>query len=103
MGQEEHSTSDPEIARLQEKTRQGAKNVVKDILNDSTIQDMIKKAVMREAVINGLTMACLFLGLLKLFDVAKIVFRFDWTVDLLMGLVLTVISLGYMLKNFKRK
>jgi type III secretory pathway component EscT len=103
MGQEEHSTSDPEIARLQEKTRQGAKNVVKDILNDPNVQDMIKKAVLRESIINGLVMACLFLGLLKLFDVSKTVFHLDWTIDFLLGLVLTTISLGYMLKNLRKK
>ena len=87
----------------EEADRKGKVNIVKGIIDDPEVQGIIKKSILKEATVSGLVMACLFLGLLKLFDVAKIVFRFDWTVDLLMGLVLTIISLGYMLKNFKRK
>jgi len=100
----EHETGiDPDLERLKKKTQQGARNVVTEVLKDPEVQVIIKESVLRETVTSGLVMACLFLGLLKLFDVAKVVFGFNWVVDLLVGFILTVIGLGYMLKNFKRK
>ncbi len=102
MGQEQHHASNPDLDRLHEKTQKGAKNVVTDILKDPVIQNMIKKSVLKETTTSGLVMACLFFGLFKIYEVAKTVLKFDWTIDLLVALVLLVFSLSYMIKKFKR-
>ena len=100
----EHEGSiDPDIERLKKKSQQGARNVVTEVLNDPIVRDMIKKSVLQETITSGLVMACFFLGMFKLYDVAKTIFNFNWVVDLIVGLVLTVFSLSYMLKNFKHK
>jgi hypothetical protein len=100
----EHEGSvDRDIERLKNKSQQGARNVVTEVLNDPIVRNMIKKSVLQETITSGLVMACFFLGMFKLYDVAKAVFNFNWVVDLIVGLVLTVFSLSYMLKNFKQK
>lgn len=103
MGQEEHSTSDPEVERIQEKSRQGARKVVTEILNDPIVKGMLKESVLQETVTSGLVMACFFFGMFKLYEVAKTVFNFNWVVDLIVSLTLIVFSLWYMLKNLRKK
>lgn len=103
MDKEECSTSDPEIARIQEKTRQGARKVVTEVLNDPIVKGMIKESILQETVTSGLVMACFFFGMFKLYEVAKTVFNFNWIVDLIVSLALIVFSLWRMLNNFKRK
>ncbi|MCJ7635669.1 hypothetical protein MUP77_25165 [Candidatus Bathyarchaeota archaeon] len=100
---EHERSADPDIERLKKKTQQGTRNLVTEVLKDPEVQNIIKKSVLRETVTSGLVMACLFLGLLKLFDVAKIVFNFNWVLDLAVGIALTMIGLGYMLKNLRKK
>lgn len=87
----------------EEADRKGKVNIVKGIIDDPEVQGIIKKSILKETITSGLVMACFFLGMFKLYDVAKTVFNFNWVVDLIVGLVLTIFSLSYMLKNFKRK
>ena len=103
MAEEQHHASNPDLDRLHDKTQKGAKNVVTDILKDPVIQDMIKKSVLKETTTSGLVMACLFFGLFKTYEVAKTVLKFDWTIDLLVALVLLVFSLSYTVNKFKPK
>ncbi len=90
---------DPEIERLKKKTSQGAMNIVGDILSDPKVQQVIKKALTREVVTQAIVMSCLFIGILKLYDVAKQVLGFNWQVETVISLVLVTIGLSYMLKN----
>jgi len=90
---------DPEVAMVQRATRQGTLNVVGDILNDPKVQEMIKTALLRETIKNSILMACLLVGLLKLYDVAKILIGFNWVGDLLISVILILVGLIYMLKN----
>ena len=91
--------ADPEVAMVQRATRQGTLNVVGDILNDPKVQEMIKTALLRETIKNSILMACLLVGLLKLYDVAKILIGFNWVGDLLISIILILVGLIYMLKN----
>jgi hypothetical protein len=96
----EHERSDDrDIERLRAKTKKGAANVVNEVLADPEVQALIKGALLRETVKTSILMACLFVGVLKLYDVAKTVVGFDWKGDFVIGLLLTLIGLIYMLKN----
>lgn len=100
MAQDTDSPStDPEIKRLQEKSRQGALNVVGDILSDPKVQELIKKALVKETVKQAIIMSCLFIGLINLYGVAKQVIGFGWQIELVISLVLVLIGLIYMAKN----
>ena len=90
---------DPEIERLKEKSTKGAMNIVGDILSDPKVQKVIKKALTQEVVTQTVVMSCLFIGILKLYDVAKQVLGFNWQVEAIISLVLITIGLSYILKN----
>ena len=93
------SSDDPDLKRLREKSREGALNVVMPILNDPRVREAIKKSVLRQTFSSGLVMACLFLGLLKLYEIAKIYFGFNLVSELLISVRLIVVGLIYMVKN----
>jgi hypothetical protein len=111
MVDKEHKTvddpqipDDPEVAMVQQATRQGTLNIVGDILNDPKVQDMIKTALLRETIKNSLFFACFIVGLLKLYDVAKAVVGFGLIGDLAVSVILILIGLIYMIPNmFKGK
>lgn len=90
---------DPEIERLKEKSKKGAMNIVGDILSDPKVQQVIKKALTREVLVQSITMSCLLIGILKLYDVAKLTLGFGWQVELVISIVLVLTGLIYMLKN----
>jgi len=92
-------SDDPEVAMVQRATRQGTLNVVGDILKDPKVQEMIKTALLRETIKNSLFFGCFIVGLLKLYDVAKIVVGFNWIGDLAISIILILVGLIYMLKN----
>ena len=100
MVKEKNSPSDdPEVARLQKKAKEGALNVVMPILNDPRVQKAINKSVLRQTFSSGLVMACLFVGLLKLYEIAKTYFCFSLLSELLISVMLIVVGLIYMVKN----
>ncbi len=90
---------DPEIEYLKEKSKTGAMNIVGDILSDPKVQKVIKKALTREVLVQSITMSCLLIGILKLYDVAKLTFGFGWQVELVISVVLVLTGLIYMVKN----
>jgi len=90
---------DPEIEHLKKKSAQGVMNIVGDILSDPKVQKVIKKALTREVMVQAITMSCLFIGILKLYDVAKLTLCFGWQVELVISVVLVLAGLIYMLKN----
>ena len=90
---------DPELERLKEKSTQGALNIVGDILSDPKVQQVIKKALTHEVVMQTITMSCLFIGILKIYDVAKQVLGFSWQVELVISTVLVLVGLIYLVKN----
>ena len=90
---------DPEIEYLKEKSKKGAMNIVEDILSDPKVQKVIKKALTREVLVQAITMSCLMIGILKLYDVAKLTLGFGWQVELVISVVLILTGLIYMVKN----
>jgi hypothetical protein len=90
---------DPEIKYLQEKTRKGASNIVGEILKDPSVQNAIKSALLAETIKNSIVMACLLVGLLKLYDVSKAIMGFDWRGDLATSIGLISVGLIYLTKN----
>jgi hypothetical protein len=86
---------DPELEYLKQKSAKGAMNVVGDILDNPEI----KKALMRKVTMPLIAVACLFIGILGLFDVAKQVLGLGWQVEAVISLVLATIGLSYLLKN----
>lgn len=101
MAEDERSqrTKNDEIGILEEADRKGKINIVRGIINDNEVQQVIKTALLRETIKNSILMACLLVGLLKLYDVAKIVVGFDWIGDLIISVILILIGLIYTLKN----
>jgi hypothetical protein len=101
MAEDERSERTPndEIAVLEEADRKGKINIVRGIINDNEVQQVIKTALLRETIKNSILMACLLVGLLKLYDVAKILIGFNWVGDLLISIILILVGLIYMLKN----
>jgi len=96
--QDERSV-DPDLKRLQNKTKKGAANVVTEVLADPTVQGLIKNALLRETIKNSILMACLLVGVLKLYDVAKTVIGFNWVGDFIIALLLIGVGLIYLLKS----
>jgi len=90
---------DPDLEHLKKKSTEGALNIVGDILNDPKVQQVIKNALTREVITQTVVMSCLFIGILKLYDVAKQVLGFSWQVETVISLVLVAIGLSYMFKN----
>jgi len=90
---------DPEIEYLKEKSKKGAMNIVGDILSDPKVQKVIKKALTREVLVQSITMSCLLIGILKLYDVAKLTLGFGWQVELVISVALVLTGLIYMVKN----
>ena len=101
MAEDECSQRTPndEIAVLEEADRKGKINIVRGIINDNEVQQVIKTALLRETIKNSILMACLLVGLLKLYDVAKILIGFNWVGDLLISVILILVGLIYMLKT----
>jgi len=87
----------------EEADRKGKVNVVKGIMNDPEVQALIKEPLLRETVKNSLVMACIFVGLLKLYDVTKTVINFNWVGDLIMSLILITIGFTYLLPPLLKK
>jgi hypothetical protein len=90
------TSDDPEIARLQEKSKKGAKNIIGDVLADPEVQKVIKNALFKETVKNAIIMSCLLIGLLKLYDVAKILINFNWIGDTTISIILILVGLIYL-------
>jgi len=86
---------DPELEYLKQKSVKGAINIVGDVLGNPEI----KKAIMRKATIPLIAVACLFIGLLGLFDVAKQLLGLGWQVEAIISLMLITICLSYLFKN----
>jgi len=100
MAQEANtSLNDPEIERLKQKSKQGTLNIIGDILGDPQVQKVIKKALTREVISQTLIMSCLFIGILKIYDVCKQVLGFGWQVELVISVILISVGLIYMVKN----
>jgi len=88
----------------EEADRKGKVNIVKGIVNDPEVQNIIKNSLIRETVKNSMLMACILVSLLKLYDVAKILTNFNWVGDLLVSLILLSIGLFFTLPSlFKKK
>ena len=85
--------------RLNKKTKQGALNVVNEVLADPKVQEVIKTALLRETIKNTIILSCLLIGLLKLYEVAKTVIGFDWRGDLCISVVLIAIGLIYVIRS----
>jgi len=106
MAEDECSQRTPndEIAVLEEADRKGKINIVRGIINDNEVQQVIKTALLRETIKNSLFFACFIVGLLKLYDVAKAVVGFGLIGDLAVSVILILIGLIYMIPNmFKGK
>jgi hypothetical protein len=90
-----HPEVDPELERLKQKSAKGAMNVFGDVLNNPEI----KKMVIKKATMPIIAVACLFVGVLELYDVTKQLLGINWQVQTIMGLILLTIGLSYILKN----
>ena len=90
-----NSEIDPDLERLKEKSSQGVMNVFGDVLGNPEI----KKMIIRKVAIPLIAVACLFIGILGLFDVAKQVLGLGWQVEIVISLVLLTIGLSYLIKN----
>jgi hypothetical protein len=98
MAKNNHSEDDKtDTVTPEEADRKGKVNIVKGIMDDPEVQGIIKESLLRETVKNSLVMACIFVGLLKLYDVAKTVINFNWIGDLIISLILITIGFSYML------
>lgn len=68
-------------------------------MDDPEVQGILKGALLRETVKNTIFMSAFLIGLLKLYDVAKAVIKFDWRGDLVISLILIGVGLIYLFKN----
>ena len=100
----DEASTDPDIKRLNEKTKKGTINVVGEILNDPQVRAIIKNALLPETIRSSIIFACLIIGLLKLYDVAKTLIGFNWVGDLVISVPLIIVGLIYLLPAlFKSK
>jgi len=90
-----HTEIDPELEYLKKKSAQGATNVIGDVLGNPEI----KKAIIHKAAMPLIAVACLFIGVLGLFDAAKQLLNLNWQVQTIISLILVAICLSYLLKN----
>ena len=90
-----HTEIDPELEYLKKKSAKGTMNVIGDVLDNPEI----KKAIIHKAAMPLIAVACLFIGVLGLFDVAKQLLGLGWQVEIAVSIVLVLIGLIYLLKN----
>lgn len=101
MASDEHTQSDedPEIAKIEEADRKGKINIVKGIMNDKEVQQIIREPLLKETIKNSIIMACFLLGLFKLYEAFKTALQFGWEIDATMGFLMFLVGLIYVVKN----
>jgi hypothetical protein len=86
---------DPELEYLKQKSAKGTMNVIGDVLSNPEI----KKIIMRKVTMPIVAVFCLFIGVLGVFDVAKLVLGINWQVETVISIILLTIGLSYLIKN----
>jgi len=93
----DNSCDETDPVSPEEADRKGKVNIVKSIMDDPQIRALIKNALLPETIRSSLIFACFIVGVLKLYDVAKILIGFNVIGDLIIGLALFTIGLIYLL------
>lgn len=88
-----------EVRKLKDKMENGQVNVVKKIMNQPEIQNILKKNINKQTFISGLFMAFLLIGFLEVSQAVKTIFNYTWQFDLVAGIVLITIGAVYMVKE----
>jgi hypothetical protein len=92
---------DPELARLGEKARQGAIDVLEAVLSNPHVQALIRRSVLRETFKGGLAFALLFTGIFIIYNATKAALGYDWRVDLILGAILFLGGLRYIIRGIR--
>lgn len=97
MASKKHQNGDDsEIEKIEEADRKGKVNIVKSIMDDPEVQEIIKQSLLRETIKNAIIMSCLLVALLKIYDVAKTLINFNWVGDLIIATILLAVGLIYL-------
>jgi hypothetical protein len=99
MGQEldtEHDETD-----LEEADRKGKVNIVKNVVNDPEVQNIIKGAMIRETVKNGILMSAFLVGIIFIFNAVKQILGVGPLFDLSCGIAMVAIGAYYILFSMR--
>ena len=89
----------PEVKKLREKMENSQVSVVKKIMQQPEVQQVLKKNINKQTFISGLFMAFLLIGFLEVSQAIKTIFNYTWQFDLVAGTVLIAIGAVYMVKE----
>jgi hypothetical protein len=90
---------DPALVLLKEKANKSAVKTVEAILDAPEMKRLIRKTFVREGLLQGFIMAIIFVGLMMVYNAAKLALSFGWQVDLALGCILILFGALSLLKR----
>lgn len=95
--------NEAEAEALRQKGDKGAAKMVSSIMKQPEVQHVIRVEINKQMFISGLFMAFFLVGFFQLFNVAKVVFGYNWTVDLVIGVIMCIMGATYTVMQVRKK
>lgn len=95
--------NESEAEALRQKGDKGAAKIVSNIMKQPEVQHVIRVEINKQMFISGLFMAFFLVGFFQLFNVAKVVFSYNWTVDLVIGVIMCIMGATYTVMQIRKK
>lgn len=96
-------TESEEVQRIKRKGEDSQVRIVKKIMEQPEIQNILKKNINKQTFISGLFMAFLLIGFLEISQAIKTLYSYTWEFDLVAGIVLIATGAIYMVKEIALK
>lgn len=99
MAKKKHCTSNEhqKVVTPEEADRKGKINIVRGIINDNEVQQVIKTALLRETIKNSIFMSAFLVGIIFIFNAIKQITAQGPYFDLFCGMALVFIGAIYLL------
>lgn len=88
-----------EAQKLRAKAEDGAVGMVKKVMQQKEVQNVLKKNINKQTFVSGLFMAFILIGFLEVSQAIKQIFNYTWQFDLVAGIVMIAVGAIYMLKE----
>ena len=100
LEQKDEDKEDP-IEHLRGKAQSGVSNILKAVLEEEEVKNLISKAVVRQSLESALFFACLLIGALDIWNAARTILNIPWQGDVAKGIILIIIGSLYLFRKLK--
>jgi len=102
MGQATHNEDDQtDSISPEEADRKGKINIVKNVVNDPEVQNIIKGAMLTETIKNAIFMSAFLVGIIFIFNAIKAIIGLGPVFDLLCGIAMVAVGAYYILSSMR--